>query len=300
MEFLIFIGITGHGCGAVKWKDIEKRFNRLALIRNSHEPVVKWSDFGFCIGVIETWMGKLRRWILSRTLMFMVIRSNIATTDVATGIVMVILMAMAFSLAAKWPSRRSPSLPSLVQRVTGYNTFCYSHHLFILVYALLVIHSMFLFLTDNTIEKTASFYPGKVLYLTLQKPESLSYRSGMYIFIQCPQISSVEWHPFSLTSGPVDDFQRVHIRTLGEWSYQIYSLYQEATSYGVREHPKIYIDGPYGAASQDHIKYDIVLLIGLGIGATPFISILKDIVNFIQNACCNNVRSLSLQSFLYV
>lgn len=54
----------------------------------------------------------------------------------------------------------------------------------------------------------------------------------------------------------------------------------------------MYIDGPYGAASQDHIKYDIVLLIGLGIGATPFISILKNIVTGVQKACCNNVRSL--------
>lgn len=43
--------------------------------------------------------------------------------------------------------------------------------------------------------------------------------------------------------------------------------------------PKICIDGPYGAPSQDHCKYDNILLIGLGIGATPFISILKDIAN---------------------
>jgi NAD(P)H-flavin reductase len=46
-----------------------------------------------------------------------------------------------------------------------------------------------------------------------------------------------------------------------------------------RNFPKIAIDGPYGSASQDHSKYDIVLLIGLGIGATPFISVLKDIAN---------------------
>lgn len=39
------------------------------------------------------------------------------------------------------------------------------------------------------------------------------------------------------------------------------------------------IDGPYGAASQDYEKYEVVLLVGLGIGATPMISIVKDIVN---------------------
>ncbi|KAM7480235.1 hypothetical protein LguiA_028448 [Lonicera macranthoides] len=43
--------------------------------------------------------------------------------------------------------------------------------------------------------------------------------------------------------------------------------------------PRVLIDGPYGAPAQDYKKYDVVLLVGLGIGATPMISIVKDIVN---------------------
>ncbi|RWW01026.1 hypothetical protein GW17_00035956, partial [Ensete ventricosum] len=43
--------------------------------------------------------------------------------------------------------------------------------------------------------------------------------------------------------------------------------------------PRVLIDGPYGAPAQDYKKYEVVLLVGLGIGATPFISIVKDIVN---------------------
>lgn len=43
--------------------------------------------------------------------------------------------------------------------------------------------------------------------------------------------------------------------------------------------PKLLIDGPYGSAAQDYSKYDVLLLVGLGIGATPFISILKDLLN---------------------
>lgn len=43
--------------------------------------------------------------------------------------------------------------------------------------------------------------------------------------------------------------------------------------------PQILIKGPYGAPAQNYKKYDILLLIGLGIGATPFISIIKDILN---------------------
>ncbi|RWW35044.1 hypothetical protein GW17_00000172 [Ensete ventricosum] len=46
--------------------------------------------------------------------------------------------------------------------------------------------------------------------------------------------------------------------------------------------PRVLIDGPYGAPAQDYKKYEVVLLVGLGIGATPFISIVKDIVNNIK------------------
>ncbi|CAL9031437.1 unnamed protein product [Prunus brigantina] len=262
----------------------------------------------------------------------------LATKEVATGIVMVVLMMIAFSLATKWPRRQPPSLPRSVRNVTGYNTFWYSHHLFIAVYALLILHSMFLFLTDNVTEKTtwmyiaipvllytgervfrairsgfyeveilkASIYPGKVLSLQLNKPEGFKYLSGMYIFIQCPQISPFEWHPFSLTSGPEDEYLSVHIRTAGDWSYQIYSLFQEATLSGVKGYPKVHIDGPYGAASQDHVKYDIVVLIGLGIGFTPFISILKDVVNGAEKSHCDHtgcrecsLRKAPLKAYLY-
>eukprot|EP00252_Welwitschia_mirabilis_P013189 TRINITY_DN2910_c0_g1_i4.p1 TRINITY_DN2910_c0_g1~~TRINITY_DN2910_c0_g1_i4.p1 ORF type:complete len:213 (-),score=2.93 TRINITY_DN2910_c0_g1_i4:366-1004(-) len=43
--------------------------------------------------------------------------------------------------------------------------------------------------------------------------------------------------------------------------------------------PRLLIDGPYGAPAQDYAEYDVLLLVGLGIGATPFISIVKDIIN---------------------
>lgn len=43
--------------------------------------------------------------------------------------------------------------------------------------------------------------------------------------------------------------------------------------------PRVLIDGPYGAPTQDYKSYDVVLLVGLGIGATPMISVVKDIVN---------------------
>lgn len=41
--------------------------------------------------------------------------------------------------------------------------------------------------------------------------------------------------------------------------------------------PRLYIDGPFGSASEDVFKFEIAVLIGAGIGVTPFASILKSI-----------------------
>lgn len=96
----------------------------------------------------------------------------LATTEVASGIAMVVLMAIAFSLATKWPRRGSPVLPLSLRKVTGYDTFWYSHHLFVLVYILLIIHSMFLFLTNKWAEKTVSllmsiFHPCYITFVVI-------------------------------------------------------------------------------------------------------------------------------------
>jgi respiratory burst oxidase len=100
-------------------------------------------------------------------------------------------------------------------------------------------------------------------------------------------------HPFSITSAPGDDFLSVHIRQLGDWTQELKRVFSEACEPPLagksgllradettrKSLPKLLIDGPYGAPAQDYRKYDVLLLVGLGIGATPFISILKDLLN---------------------
>ena len=40
---------------------------------------------------------------------------------------------------------------------------------------------------------------------------------------------------------------------------------------------QLYLDGPYGEGHQDWYRYEVAVLVGGGIGVTPFASILKDI-----------------------
>ncbi|KAE8682155.1 Respiratory burst oxidase-like protein C [Hibiscus syriacus] len=244
-----------------------------------------------------------------------------------TGIIMVVLMAIAFTLATPWFRRNKLNLPKFLKKLTGFNAFWYSHHLFVIVYALLIVHGYYLYLTKTWHQKTTwmyvavpvvlyacerltrafrssikavkilkvAVYPGNVLSLHMSKPQGFKYKSGQYMFVNCSAVSQFEWHPFSITSAPGDDYISVHIRTLGDWTRQLKTVFSEvcqpppAGKSGLlraeganTSFPKILIDGPYGAPAQDYKKYDVVLLVGLGIGATPMISIVKDIINNMQ------------------
>ncbi|VFQ87252.1 unnamed protein product [Cuscuta campestris] len=248
-----------------------------------------------------------------------------------TGIVMVVLMAIAFTLASPWFRRNRVKLPKPFGKITGFNAFWYSHHLFVIVYALLLVHGVKLYLTNKWYKKTTwmylavpillyggerlirafrssikpvkilkvAVYYGNVLTLQMSKPQGFRYKSGQYMFVNCAAVSPFEWHPFSITSAPGDDYLSVHIRTLGDWTRQLKTVFSEVCQpppngksgllradylQGVNNpnFPKVLIDGPYGAPAQDYKKYDVVFLVGLGIGATPMISIVKDIVNNIK------------------
>ncbi|KAK1413158.1 hypothetical protein QVD17_34926 [Tagetes erecta] len=243
-----------------------------------------------------------------------------------TGIIMVVLMTIAFTLATPWLRRGKLNLPRFLKKLTGFNAFWYSHHLFVIVYVMLIVHGIKLYLTKEWYKKTTwmylavpvllyacerlirafrssvepvkilkvAVYPGNVLALHMSKPQGFKYKSGQYMFVNCAAVSPFEWHPFSITSAPGDDYLSVHIRTLGDWTRQLKTVFSEvcqpprngksgllrAENQGENPNfPKVLIDGPYGAPAQDYKKYDVVLLVGLGIGATPMISIVKDIVN---------------------
>lgn len=73
-----------------------------------------------------------------------------------TGVIMVVLMTIAFTLASPWFRRNRVNLPKPLNKLTGFNAFWYSHHLFVIVYICLIIHGIKLFLTHEWYKKTVS------------------------------------------------------------------------------------------------------------------------------------------------
>ncbi|KAL5222054.1 hypothetical protein ABZP36_026767 [Zizania latifolia] len=242
-----------------------------------------------------------------------------------TGVIMVVCMVIAFTLATRWFRRSLVKLPRPFDKLTGFNAFWYSHHLFIIVYIALIVHGECLYLIHVWYRRTTwmylsvpvclyvgerilrffrsgsysvrllkvAIYPGNVLTLQMSKPPTFRYKSGQYMFVQCPVVSPFEWHPFSITSAPGDDYLSIHVRQLGDWTRELKRVFAAACEPPVggksgllradettkKALPKLLIDGPYGSPTQDYSNYDVLLLVGLGIGATPFISILKDLLN---------------------
>lgn len=71
-----------------------------------------------------------------------------------TGIIMLVLMMIAFTLATPWLRRNRLKLPLVLKKVTGFNAFWYTHHLFVIVYTLLIVHGIKLYLTKEWYKKT--------------------------------------------------------------------------------------------------------------------------------------------------
>ncbi|MBE9200763.1 MULTISPECIES: EF-hand domain-containing protein [unclassified Nodularia (in: cyanobacteria)] len=139
---------------------------------------------------------------------------------------------------------------------------------------------------DATFVVNASLLPSKVLGLEVQRPASFQYQPGDYLFIKCPSISKFEWHPFTISSAPeTPDVLSLHIRAAGSWTGKLYQLFREQREEWIRSNNSqtepgvpVYLDGPYGTPSTHIFESKYAVLIGAGIGVTPFASILKSIL----------------------
>ncbi|KAJ2857416.1 hypothetical protein J3B02_001012 [Coemansia erecta] len=61
-------------------------------------------------------------------------------------------------------------------------------------------------------------HPGKVIEVQFRKPKGFNGLAGQYAFLNCPAVSTQQWHPFTLTSAPEEDYVSVHIRVVGDWT----------------------------------------------------------------------------------
>ncbi|OWK63717.1 Cytochrome b-245 heavy chain [Lonchura striata] len=169
-----------------------------------------------------------------------------------------------------------------------------------------VVGPMFLYLCERLVRFWRSqqkvvitkvvIHPFKTIELQMMK-KGFKMEVGQYIFVQCPAVSKLEWHPFTLTSAPEEDYFSIHVRIVGDWTEGLFNAcgcdkqeFQEAWKL-----PKIAVDGPFGTASEDVFSYETVMLVGAGIGVTPFASVLKSV----WYKYCHDATNLKLKKIYF-
>lgn len=126
--------------------------------------------------------------------------------------------------------------------------------------------------------------PNDTVYLTVQAPGNRKWHAGTYAHILVPLISKYQWHPFSITSFSNNELT-LYIKGVGDWTKK---LHHQACQ-GHLVSTKCYVDGPYMTSTCEYKKYSDVIMVAGGIGVTPFVSIISDMMN--HNHQC---RSLTL------
>ena len=126
-------------------------------------------------------------------------------------------------------------------------------------------------------------HPSMVLELHIRKP-SMRFKPGQYVYINIPAISKLQWHPFTITSVPEEGFIGIHIRVCGKWTKQVANkcgidFLKDGTIECLPTNglPRVFVDGPFGDICRNVADYECVVLIGAGIGQTPFAAILKSL-----------------------
>ncbi|XP_071007469.1 dual oxidase 2-like [Oncorhynchus clarkii lewisi] len=210
-----------------------------------------------------------------------------------TGILLLFIFAFMYVFATQYFRRIS------------FRGFWLTHYLYVVVYILTVIHGSFallqeprfhiylippglLFLLDKLISLNrkkveipvvnATLLPSEVTYLEFKRPQGFVYRSGQWVRVACLALGTDEYHPFTLTSAPHEETLSLHIRAIGPWTSHLREAYAPNNLEQLRTYPKLYLDGPFGEGHQEWTNFEVSVLVGGGIGVTPFASILKDLV----------------------
>ena len=124
----------------------------------------------------------------------------------------------------------------------------------------------------------ADILPSNVIGIYFKRPVTFDYKAGQWVKIASAAQNPGEFHSFTISSAPHEELLSLHIRAVGPWTYNFRENYNPANLRG-QVYPKVFIDGPFGEGHQDWFRYEVAVLVGGGIGVTPFASILKELVH---------------------
>uniref|UniRef100_A0A2P2I0U3 NAD(P)H oxidase (H2O2-forming) n=1 Tax=Hirondellea gigas TaxID=1518452 RepID=A0A2P2I0U3_9CRUS len=121
--------------------------------------------------------------------------------------------------------------------------------------------------------------PSDVVKIKFYRPPNFKYQSGQWVRMACTAFRQSEYHSFTLTSAPHENFLSCHIKAQGPWTWKLRKFFDPHNYIHDEENPpRIRLEGPYGGGNQDWYKFEVAVMVGGGIGVTPYASILNDLV----------------------
>ncbi|OIW17368.1 hypothetical protein TanjilG_22480 [Lupinus angustifolius] len=165
-----------------------------------------------------------------------------------------------------------------------FELFFYTHILYILFIIFFIFHvgisntcimlpGFYLFLVDRYLRFlqsrhqvhliSARILSCETVELNFSKGHELTYNPTSTMFLNIPSISKLQWHPFTVTSNSNLEQEKlsVVIKSEGTWTQKLYKLLSSPSTI---DRLGVSIEGPYGPASTNYLRYDILVLISGG------------------------------------
>jgi predicted ferric reductase len=102
--------------------------------------------------------------------------------------------------------------------------------------------------------------------------ETVPYHAGQFIFVRFivpgAKKYSSEWHPFSVSSAPEDNYIELNVKTLGDYTSALVALRPDTIAE---------IDGAYGSFSYTDYDNPHQVWVAGGIGVMPFLSMARSL-----------------------
>ena len=125
--------------------------------------------------------------------------------------------------------------------------------------------------------KAIHLLPSKILELTISAPDGFTFTPGDYVYINCPQISKMEWYPFNIIHHSDEGDLVLHVKSNNRWTGKLYHETVEGLTKNEELDWNMRIDGPYGSSSNKILETEHAILVGAGHGISRMAPILQDI-----------------------